>query len=132
MLTKISRAHSVGKYDPVQGNDNKKADNRYAQRKTSNKVDLYHIPHLRGRRHRLHTQKLPTRPYEARKRHGHAGRRVQRRGRFISEVKGNESVKGIDRKYFSASPLVGSLLTFLPKQESKAPGREQSNSEKTR
>ena len=123
MLIKISRAHSVGKYDAVQINENKKADNRHAQSKISYKVDLYHIPHRRGRRHRLHTQKLPTRPYEARKRHGHAGRRVQRRGRFISEVTGNESVKGTDRKYFSASPLVGSLLTFLPKQESKAPGR---------
>ena len=39
--------------------------------------------------------------------------------------------KGIERKFFSASPLVGSLLTFLPKQESKAPGREQTFSEPT-
>ena len=132
MLIKISRAHSVGKYDAVQINENKKADNRHAQSKISYKVDLYHIPHLRGRRHRNQRHKLPTSPYEARKRHGHAGRRVQRRGRFISEVTGNESVKGTDRKYFSASPLVGSLLTFLPKQESKAPGREQSNSELAR
>ena len=45
--------------------------------------------------------------------------------------KGERERKGIERKFFSASPLVGSLLTFLPKQESKAPGREQSNSEKT-
>ena len=128
---KISRAHSVGKYDAVQINENKKADNRYAQSKTRNKVDLYHIPHLRGRRHRLHTQKLPTSPYEARKRHGHAGRRVQRRGRFISEVKGNESVRVPIGN--TSAPLLWSVLCLLSCRNKKVrpPAGEQSNSEKT-
>ena len=89
----------------------KKADNRHAQSKISYKVDLYHIPHRRGRRHRLHTQKLPTRPYEARKRHGHAGRRVQRRGRFISEVTGNESVRVPIGN--TSAPLLWSVLCLL-------------------
>ena len=39
--------------------------------------------------------------------------------------------KGIERKSFSASPPVASLLTFLSTQESKASGRKQSISEPT-
>ena len=129
--TKISRAHSVGKYDAAQINNNKKADNRHAQSKLSYKVALYHIPNLRGRRHRNQRHKLPTSPYEARKRHGHAGRRVQRRGRFISEVKGNESVRVPIGN--TSAPLLWSVLCLLSCRNKKVrpPAGDQSNSEKT-
>ena len=68
----------------------------------------------------MHTYKLPTSDKNKETIWACRERSPEERAVYFRGNREREP-KGIERKFFSASPLVGSLLTFLPKQESKAP-----------
>ena len=75
--------------------------------------------HRRGSRHQIQKHKLPISDKNRETTRTCRERSPEERAVYFRGNRERER-KGTERKYFSASPLVGSLLTFLPKQESKA------------
>ena len=115
-----SQTHSVGEYDPAQAKTTQQPAIGDRKSKHGTRWTCIIFLHRRGSKHPLQRHKLSTIDTEQENDlSGAPGEEAGGEGGYF-RGEGERERKGIERKSFSASHPVASLLTFLSTQESKA------------